>query len=66
VENFDRYRKLAQRDRSVLQEFARRSPGQVPILTVPAFDEDVFDMDGLLKMNSHLFLDRLDMKTTLW
>jgi len=55
VENFDRCRKLAQRDQSVLQEFARRSPGQVPILTVPAFDEDVFDIDGLLKMNAHLF-----------
>ncbi len=55
VENFDRYRKLAQRDRNVLQEFARRSPRQVPILTVPAFDEDVFDIDGLLKMNAHLF-----------
>jgi len=55
VENFDRYRKLAQRDLSVLQEFAQRSPGQVPILTVPAFDEDVFDIDGLLKMNAHLF-----------
>ncbi len=55
VENCDRYRKLAQRDQSVLQEFARRSPRQVPILTVPAFDEDVFDIDGLLKMNAHLF-----------
>ena len=55
VENFDRYRKLAQRDQSVLQEFARRSPRQVPILTVPAFDEDIFDIDGLLKMNAHLF-----------
>ncbi len=51
----DRYRRLAQRDQSVLQEFARRSPGEVPILTVPAFDEDVFDIDGLLKMNAHLF-----------
>lgn len=55
VENFDRYDKLARRDQSVLKEFARRSPGQVPVLTVPAFDEDVFDLDGLLKMDEHLF-----------
>lgn len=55
VENLDRYRRLSQRDRGILQEFARRSPGRVPVLTVPAFDEDVFDMDGLLKMNAHLF-----------
>jgi len=55
VENYNRYLELAHRDQSVLQEFARRSPRQVPILTVPAFDEDVFDMDGLLKMNAHLF-----------
>ncbi len=55
VENCDRYRRLAQRDQSVLQEFARRSPRQVPILTVPAFDEDIFNIDGLLKMNAHLF-----------
>jgi anion-transporting ArsA/GET3 family ATPase len=55
VENYNRYLELAHRDQSVLQEFARRSPRQVPILTVPAFDEDVFDIDGLLKMNAHLF-----------
>jgi anion-transporting ArsA/GET3 family ATPase len=55
VENCDRYRKLARRDQSVLEEFARRSPRQIPILTVPAFDEDIFDIDGLLKMNAHLF-----------
>ena len=55
VENFDRYRRLARRDQNVLQEFARKSPREVPILTVPAFDEDVFDIDGLLKMNEHLF-----------
>jgi anion-transporting ArsA/GET3 family ATPase len=55
VENFDRYRQRSQRDRSILDEFSRRSPRQVPILTVPAFDEDVFDIDGLLKMNAHLF-----------
>jgi anion-transporting ArsA/GET3 family ATPase len=55
VENFDRYRRLAQRDRSVLETFARRSPRQIPILKIPAFDEDIFDMDGLLKMNAHLF-----------
>jgi anion-transporting ArsA/GET3 family ATPase len=55
VENFDRYRRLARRDQNVLQEFARKSPREVPILTVPAFDEDVFDIDGLLKMNAHLF-----------
>jgi anion-transporting ArsA/GET3 family ATPase len=55
VENFDRYRRLARRDQNVLQEFARKSPRAVPILTVPAFDEDVFDIDGLLKMNAHLF-----------
>jgi anion-transporting ArsA/GET3 family ATPase len=57
VENFDRYQKLAQRDREVLQGFARRSPRQVPILTVPAFDEDVYDLDGLLRMNAYLFPD---------
>ncbi len=55
VENFDRYCRLAQRDRRVLEGFARRSPGKVPILTVPVFDEDVFDMDGLLKMIAYLF-----------
>ena len=55
VENFDRYRRLARRDQNVLQEFALKSPREVPILTVPAFDEDVFDIDGLLKMNAHLF-----------
>ena len=55
VENFDRYRRLAQRDRSVLQEFVERSSEKISILKIPAFEEDIFDMDGLLKMTAHLF-----------
>ena len=55
VENFDRYDRLSRRDQSTLQEFVRRSSKQIPILTVPVFDEDIFDVDGLLKVNTHLF-----------
>ena len=55
AENFDRYRQLSGRDQEILQEFVRRSSRQIPILTIPVFDEDIFDMDGLLKMNSYLF-----------
>jgi anion-transporting ArsA/GET3 family ATPase len=55
VANLDRYRQLSLRDRNVLEAFVRRAPGHVPVLTVPAFDEDVFDLGGLLKMNAHLF-----------
>jgi anion-transporting ArsA/GET3 family ATPase len=55
VENFDRYRRLARRDRSILQEFAEKSSKQIPLLTIPVFDEDIFDVGGLLRMNAHLF-----------
>jgi hypothetical protein len=55
VENFDRYDRLARRDQRILQEFVRRSSKQIPILTIPVFDEDIFDVDGLLKVNTHLF-----------
>ncbi len=61
VENFDRCRTLAQRDRIILQEFAQRSPQKIPILKIPAFEEDIYDMDGLLKINAHLF--PVDRKT---
>lgn len=53
--NFDRFRLLSQRDQTILQEFAKRLPRQVPILTIPAFDEDILDLDGLLRINAHLF-----------
>ena len=55
VENFDRYDRLARRDQRILQEFARRISKQIPILTIPVFDEDIFDVDGLLKVNAYLF-----------
>jgi anion-transporting ArsA/GET3 family ATPase len=55
VDNLDRYQRLSQRDENVLTEFVRRSAKPIPFLTVPIFDEDVFDMDGLLRMNAYLF-----------
>jgi anion-transporting ArsA/GET3 family ATPase len=55
VENFDRCRRLGQRDSSALQDFSRRSPGKIPIVKIPALDEDIFDIEGLLKINAHLF-----------
>jgi len=58
AENFDRYDRLSRRDRSILQEFVQRSLKQIPILTVPVFDEDIFDVGGLLKMNAYLFPSR--------
>jgi anion-transporting ArsA/GET3 family ATPase len=54
-ENFARFRLLSRRDQTILQEFAKRLSRQVPILTVPAFDEDILDLDGLLRINAHLF-----------
>jgi anion-transporting ArsA/GET3 family ATPase len=61
VENFDRYDRLFRRDQSILQEFVRRSSKQIPILTVPVFDEDIFDLGGLLKMNAYLFPSRTQL-----
>ena len=55
AENFDRYDRLSRRERSILQVFVQRSLKQIPILTVPVFDEDIFDVGGLLKMNAYLF-----------
>ena len=55
AENLDRYRRLSQRDGNFLTEFVRRSTKPIPLLTVPIFDEDVFDVDGLLRMNAYLF-----------
>ena len=55
TDNFDRYRRLSRRDRDILREFIQRSSKQIAILTIPNFDEDIFDLDGLLKMTAYLF-----------
>ncbi len=58
MENFDRCRRLGERDSNALEDFARRSSGKTPIMKIPAMDEDIFDIEGLLKVNAHLFPDR--------
>lgn len=55
TDNFLHHQRLSERDETILKDFVGRFPRSLPIMTIPAFDEDVFDLDGLLKINAHLF-----------
>jgi len=55
TDNCRHYRYLFERDRSILMNFVNRFPENVPIRTIPAFDEDIYDLSGLLKVGAFLF-----------
>ncbi len=54
ADNFEDYRALAQRDAGNLARLAADMSGE-PLLLVPYFDDDVHDIDGLLRVHSYLF-----------
>jgi anion-transporting ArsA/GET3 family ATPase len=54
LRNLEDYRRLAQRDRHSL-EALRRALGRKPMLMVPELDDDVHDLEGLERVNEHLF-----------
>jgi len=55
VDNYLQVLWLSRKDERVLRAFAGTFPAQVPLRTVPIFDEDVFDLTGLAKINAFLF-----------
>jgi len=55
TDNFLHYQRLFERDEAILKDFVGRFPAKIPVRTIPVFDEDVFDLDGLQKINDHLF-----------
>lgn len=54
VKNLEDYKSLAQRDRRGLERLGQ-ALGRRPVLRVPELDDDVHDLDGLARMNEHLF-----------
>jgi hypothetical protein len=54
---WDEERTLAGRDRAALRELRSRLDG-APLIEVPRLDDDVHDLDGLARMNDHLFARR--------
>jgi anion-transporting ArsA/GET3 family ATPase len=52
--NLEDYERLADRDEENLELLGRRL-GRKPMLRVPHLDDDVHDLDGLARMNEHLF-----------
>ncbi len=54
VDNFEDYRALARRDAGNVERLAADMNGE-PLLLVPYFDDDVHDIDGLLRVHSYLF-----------
>ena len=51
---FEDYRRLAERDRDNVARLASELDGE-PIVRVPYFDEDVYDLAGLERMDEYLF-----------
>ncbi|HEU0024888.1 MAG TPA: ArsA-related P-loop ATPase [Thermoleophilaceae bacterium] len=54
VRTWDEERVLAARDRAALGRLRRRLDG-AQMIEVPRLDEDVHDLDGLARLNDHLF-----------
>ncbi|MEJ7717041.1 MAG: hypothetical protein WKF31_03405 [Thermoleophilaceae bacterium] len=48
------WRALAERDRLGLERLAAELDGE-PLVRVPDLDDDVHDLDGLVRVNEHLF-----------
>jgi hypothetical protein len=57
VRTWDEERALAQRDRAALRRLRARLDG-TPLIEVPRLDDDVHDLDGLARLNDHLFARR--------
>ncbi len=57
LRTYDEQRALAERDQANLDVLRRRLRRR-PLLEVPVLDGDVHDLDGLARMNAHLFGER--------
>jgi hypothetical protein len=64
VENFERYRALAARDRENMARLTERLD-QENVITVPYLDEDVHDLGGLAHVNRYLFASSEERKELL-
>ncbi|MBA2506315.1 MAG: ArsA family ATPase [Thermoleophilaceae bacterium] len=53
--NFDDYRALSMQDRLNMERLVDELGSRDPLVLVPYFDEDVHDVGGLERMNTHLF-----------
>jgi hypothetical protein len=54
ADNFNDYRALAQRDAVNVERLAGEINDE-PLLLVPYFDDDVHDVEGLVRMHGYLF-----------
>ncbi len=54
VENFLRYEAQARGDQLRMEAFRRQLPARAAVATVPNFEEDLHDLDGLQRMLPHL------------
>jgi anion-transporting ArsA/GET3 family ATPase len=61
AENFRDYHLLARRDHHNIRRLAR-GLGNHPLVLVPQLDDDVHDLEGLLKMHRYLFADAQERK----
>jgi anion-transporting ArsA/GET3 family ATPase len=51
---YEDYHRLAERDRDNVARLAAELDGE-PVIRIPYFDDDVYDLAGLARMDEHLF-----------
>ena len=54
LDSYEASRRLAERDQANL-DLLRRRLGRTPLIEVPHLEDDVHDLDGLLRMDEYLF-----------
>lgn len=53
--NLEAFRSMAAADSENIERLAEHIEGDAPIRIVPFFDTDIYDVDGLLRINQHVF-----------
>lgn len=60
VDNFFQYETLARGDAVRIEAFAKQIPAELSVVTVPNFDEDLHDLDGLRRMIPYFTATKLN------
>jgi anion-transporting ArsA/GET3 family ATPase len=54
VRNYENYKNIANSEKKNLEEFERSLRGEIPVVCVPYFDVEVYDLEKLIEFRSYL------------
>lgn len=55
IKNYKNYRKVTESERKNLEEFEKNLRGKIPVVQIPYFDVEVYDLERLFELREHLF-----------